>query len=78
MILVALGSYLLCLAAEPAHGAGRPAPIFPPNLPPHHLLRTELRQRFAPPAGGHLYLLSAPQLSLALGVIMNDNVMFFF
>lgn len=49
-----------------------------PNLPPHHLPRTELRQRFAPPAGGHLYLLSAPQLSLALGVIMNDDVMFFF
>ena len=48
-----------------------------PNLPPHLLLRTELRQRFVPPARGHLYLPSVPQLSPVLGVIMNDGVMFF-
>lgn len=54
-------------------------PVWLPDPPQANLLlRIELRQRFAPPAGGYLSLPSAPQLYPVLGVIVNDDVMFFF
>lgn len=74
--MVGLGSHLLHLRDWCCQCGCLTLPR--PTFPSHLLLRIELRQRFAPPAGGYLSLPSAPQLYPVLGVIVNDDVMFFF